>query len=434
MPYQVTPAEAIEGEIQPPSDKSISHRAVILGSLAHGVTTVTNFLHGADTAASISCVRALGIDIRVEEPSPDSRGLNVTVQGHGHEGFREPEQVLDVRNSGTTIRILSGLLASLPFTSVVTGDHSILQRPMDRIIEPLRLMGADIRGRDGDRYAPLTIRGAALRGVDYAMPVASAQVKSCILLAGLGAQGPTLVREPAPSRDSAERMLRAMGARVSVNGNNVAVEPGPLHAAHFRVPGDASSAAPWMVLAATHPSARLHIRGVGINPRRIGIVGVLRSMGAKITIQERAAGGPMPVADISVETARLTAVSIHGDIIPNVIDEIPILALAATQADGETIIRDAAELRVKESDRIKTTVAELRKLGADIEELPDGMIIRGPTKLKGAPCCSHGDHRIAMTLGIAGLLAQGETLIHDPECVDVSYPGFWEDLESLRAG
>ncbi len=433
MPYQVSPAASILGEIEPPGDKSISHRAVMLGSLAHGVTSISNFLHGADTAATIACLQALGIDIRVEDPAPSARGINITIEGHGREGFREPEQVLDVRNSGTTMRVMSGILASLPFLSVMTGDDSIVHRPMRRVIDPLRHMGADIFARADESYPPIVIKGAKLRGIEYSPAVMSAQVKTAVLLAGLGAEGRTIVNQASASRDHTTRMLATMGARISAKGANVELEPSELNAIDIQVPGDISSAAPWLVLAAAHPHARIRLSRVGVNPSRIGIVHVLRSMGATITLEDLPPAGAEPLADISVESGHLIGVTIEGDVIPNVIDEIPIIALAATQADGETIIRDAAELRVKESDRISATTSELRKLGADIEELPDGMIIRGPTNLKGSLCRSHGDHRLAMTLGIAGLLAQEETIIYGPECVDVSYPGFWEDLESLRS-
>ena len=434
MPLQVSPVASIQGEIEPPGDKSISHRAVMLGSLAHGLTNISNFLDGADTAASIACLQALGVDIRVEHPTPSARGLNVTVEGHGREGFREPEQVLDVRNSGTTMRVMSGILASLPFFSVITGDDSLVRRPMRRVIDPLRHMGADIFGRADDSYPPLVIRGGKLRGIEYAPSVMSAQVKTAVLLAGLSADGRTVVNHASATRDHTTRMLRAMGAHISMNGDSVELKPGELTAMDIDVPGDISSAAPWLVMAATHPRARLCLINVGVNPGRIGIVHVLKSMGASITLEERPPAGGEPIANISVESSGLKAVTVEGEMVPNVIDEIPIIALAATQADGETVIRDAAELRVKESDRISATVSELRKLGADIEELPDGMIVKGPTILKGALCRSHGDHRLAMTLGIAGLLAQDETLIYNPECVEVSYPGFWEDLEALRAG
>ena len=434
MVYRMQAAESLAGEIEPPGDKSISHRAAMLGGLAQDTTTVENFLHGEDTEATMNCLRSLGIEIHVEDPRPGSRGLRLIIEGRGRDGFQEPRQVLDVRNSGTTMRMMSGVLASMPFSSVLTGDDSLIKRPMRRIIDPLRLMGAEIYGRDGDRYPPLEIRGGGLRGIEYTLPVASAQVKSAVLLAGLGAEGHTVVHQPWATRDHTERMLQAMGADISVNDNSVSIAPGPLNSLEINVPGDVSSAAAWLVLAAIHPDARIRLRNVGVNPGRIGIVHVLKSMGAAVTMEERASAGAEPVADISVESSFLTGVSIRGETIPNVIDEIPLIALAATQADGETEIRDAAELRVKESDRIATTVCELRKLGADIEDLPDGMIVKGPTPLKGAHCESHGDHRLAMTLGVAGLLARGETLVANHECVAVSYPGFWEDLESLRTG
>ena len=432
MAYRVPRASRISGELAPPGDKSISHRAAMMGSLAVGVTIVDNFLDGADTNATVACLRDLSAEISVE--AAGSRGLRLTIDGRGREGFRAPEKVLDVRNSGTTMRLLSGILATLPFSSVLTGDESILRRPMRRIIEPLRLMGADISGRDGDRYAPLTINGGDLRGIDYTLPVSSAQVKSAILLAGLGAKGPTTVREIGSSRDHTVHMLRAMGASVYVGGHSVAVDPGPLHGVDIRIPGDASSAAAWIALGVAHPDARITLRGVGSNPGRVGIVNILRSMGASIVMEEQPPAGTEPVADITVESSDLTGTVIGGDAIPNAIDEIPLIALAATQARGHTEIRDASELRVKESDRIATTVSELRKLGADIEETPDGMIINGPTPLTGARGESYGDHRLAMALGVAGLLAEGETVVEGHECVDVSYPGFWADLESLRAG
>ena len=434
MPQQVYPADSIDGELEPPGDKSISHRAVILGSLAHGVTNVSNFLHGADTAASISCLRALGADIRIEDPDHNSRAPTVAIQGHGREGLHEPEHVLDVRNSGTTMRVMAGILASMPFLSVLTGDHSLVQRPMRRVIDPLRHMGADLFGRADDNYPPLVIRGAKLRGIEYAPSVMSAQVNTAVLLAGLAAEGRTVVGQATAARDHTVRMLKAMGAHISINGSSVELVPGELAAIDIHVPGDISSAAPWLVLAAAHPHARLRLTGVGVNPGRIGIIQVLKSMGAALTLEDLPPAGAEPMADISIRSSPLRAVTIQGEMVPYVIDEIPIIALAATQAGGETVIRDAAELRVKESDRIATTVAELRKFGADIEELPDGMIVRGPTELKGAPCRSHADHRLAMTLGVAGLLAKDQTLVYDPECVNVSYPGFWEDLESLGAG
>jgi 3-phosphoshikimate 1-carboxyvinyltransferase len=430
----VESARVISGEIEPPGDKSISHRAAILGALAHGTTCVGNFLHGEDTEATIDCLHSLGVDIRVENPAPGSRGYGLTIRGKGREGFREPERVLDLRNSGTTMRVMSGVLASLPFFSVLTGDDSLVHRPMRRVIDPLQHMGAEIHGRDEDQYPPLVIKGSKLRGIEYAPAVMSAQVKTAVLLAGLGAEGRTVVSQATATRDHTERMLQAMGADISVNGTSVSIGPAPLTGIRIEVPGDVSSAAPWLVLAAFHPQARIRLTKVGVNPGRTGILTVLRSMGGNITLEERRSVGAEPIADITVESSGLTATCIQGEIIPNVIDEIPLIALAATQAEGRTEIKDAGELRVKESDRIATTVGELQKLGADIEELPDGMVINGPTQLKGALCDGHGDHRLAMTVGIAGLLACGETLVEGHECVAVSYPGFWEDLESLRSG
>ena len=288
MVYRVRTAKSLAGDIEPPGDKSISHRAAMLGGLAKGTTIVQNFLHGEDTEATIDCLRALGVDIHVEDPLPGSRGLRLIIKGRGREGLREPQQTLDVRNSGTTMRMMSGILASMPFSSLLTGDNSLVRRPMRRVIDPLRLMGAKIYGRDRDRLPPLHIRGGGLHGIDYTLPVASAQVKSAVLLAGLGAEGCTVVHQPWATRDHTERMLQAMGADISVNGNSVSIAPGPLNSLEIDVPGDASSAAAWMVLGAIHPDARIRLRNVGVNLGRIGIVHVLKSMGASVTMDEQA--------------------------------------------------------------------------------------------------------------------------------------------------
>ncbi|MCH8086688.1 MAG: 3-phosphoshikimate 1-carboxyvinyltransferase [Chloroflexi bacterium] len=438
MTYKVTPASALEGEIEPPGDKSISHRAVIFNSIAHGRASISNYLEGADTLATVRCLEALGVDIRIEGGQAAGAGGRqsplLTVTGCGIEGLAEAAGSLDARNSGTTMRLLAGLLSAAPFFTVISGDASLSSRPMGRVIEPLRLMGADIRGRDRDGFAPLAIRGGGLKGIEYHMPVASAQVKSAILLAGLFAEGTTTLHQPAPSRDHTERLFRAMGAALTTTENTITLDPGPLTCLDVQVPGDISSAAPWLVAGSLHPEARITIRGVGVNPTRTGIIDVLRAMGAQLVIGEPRESGGEPVADITVESSRLEGVEICGDLVPRLIDEIPLIALAATQATGTTVISDAQELRIKESDRIQTTVQELRRLGADVEERPDGMIIRGPTPLRGATCDSHGDHRLAMALGIAGLVTRGETIVSDPGVVDVSYPGFWKDLERLKAG
>jgi len=361
----------------------------------------------------------------------------IEIHGVGVMGFTEPDTVLDAGNSGTTMRLLTGLLAGQAFFTVITGDASLCSRPMGRVIHPLRLMGARIYGRNRDTLAPLAIKGQELHGLDYTLPVASAQIKSAMLIAGLFSQqkGRTVVREPAVSRDHTERMLRAMGVKVTAEGPVVTLMPpaAPPKAIDVHVPGDISSAAYWLVLGAIHPNARVRIKGTGVNPTRTGIIDVLLKMGARIKAENERVINNEPVADLVVESSELTAAEIGGDLVPRLIDEVPVLAVAACLATGTTVIKDAAELRVKETDRIAFLVAELSKMGADVEELPDGIIIRGGGKLNGAECSSHGDHRIAMALGVAGAIANGETLIEDAGVVDISYPGFWQELERLTA-
>lgn len=414
----------LEGVITPPGDKSISHRVAIFNSLAKGVARITNFAPGQDCAATLRCLRALGVSI--EQDGPDT----LTVYGRGG-ALDEPADVLNAGNSGTTMRLLAGVLAGQPFLSILTGDRSLRSRPMDRVIKPLVEMGAQIWGREGNRLAPLAIRGGHLQGISYTLPVASAQVKSCILLAGLFAQGETVVVEPAPTRDHTERLFQAMGASLVRDGLTVRLTPSALTAKDIWVPGDLSSAAYWLVAAACHPQARITLRGVGINPTRTGILDALRQMGARLEILNPREEGGEPVADITASSSTLEAIVIQGDMVPRIIDEIPVLAVAACCARGTTLIRDAQELRVKESDRIATTVRELRRMGADIEELPDGMRIRGPVRLQGATCRSYGDHRLAMALGVAGLLASGETVVQGAECAAVSYPSFWDHMALL---
>lgn len=426
MEQHIRKPRTLEGEITPPPDKSISHRSLILNSLAEGQARVTNFLTAADCLSTLSCLRALGVEI-------ERHGSTVTVHGRGAKGFREPKEILDAGNSGTTIRLLSGLLASQPFRCIITGDASLRSRPMGRVIEPLSLMGAVIRGHEESQRAPLTIEGGKLHGIRYRLPVASAQVKSAILLAGLFAEGETVIEEPAPSRDHTERMLRAMGAAVKTEGRVITIVPKhtPLRPLTLQVPGDVSSAAFWLVAGAVHPNARIKIRGVNMNPTRSGVIDILQSMGARLIIDSQHMEGDEPTADIEIQSSRLRAVSFGGEMIPRLIDEIPVLAVAAAVAEGTTVIRDAGELRVKESDRIAATVRELSRLGARIEELPDGMIIKGVPSLKGNRCDSHEDHRLAMALAVAGLIAEGETIISRAEAVDISYPEFWRDLGRL---
>jgi 3-phosphoshikimate 1-carboxyvinyltransferase len=421
----------LRGTLIAPGDKSISHRAVLLNAFALGTAQITGFVRAADCLSTVRCVRALGVPVEV----PDDPAAPVVIHGTGPGGWREPEGVLDCGNAGTTMRFLCGLLAGRPFFSVLDGDASLRRRPMGRIAAPLRAMGATIDGRDGGRLAPLAVRGGALCGIDYDLPVASAQVKSALLLAGLQATGPTTLRSPAPSRDHTERLLRAMGAALEGDGTTLTIQPltAPLRAVDVHVPGDISSAAFWLVLGALHPDAELTIRDVGVNPTRTGVLDVLAAMGAEIKVaNERIIAGE-PLADLTVRSARLRGTEIAGDLIPRLIDEIPVLAVAAALADGHTVIRDAAELRVKESDRIAALCHELARLGACVAERPDGLVISGVRHLRGAACETHHDHRLAMALAVAGAVAEGETVIHDAEVAAVSYPGFWADLQRVMS-
>jgi len=425
MERRIKGCSSLSGEVTPPGDKSISHRAVLLNSMTRGRARIENFAPGDDFWATVSCLRALGVEF-IEESGV------LTVSGVGSDGFIEPADVLNAGNSATTMRLLAGLLAAQPFLSIITGDESLRSRPMGRLIHPLRLMGAEIWGRGANSLAPLAIRGNRLRGIDYRLPVASAQLKSAILIAALFAQGETTVEEPAPSRDHTERLLRAMGANLHSDGTKIKLIPcASLSATDVRVPGDISSAAFWLVAAAIHPNAHIKIKDTGVNPTRTGFIDILHNMGARIEVENQRMEGSEPVADLEVESSELVATQIGGDLIPRLIDELPLVALAGCFARGTTIIRDAQELRVKEADRIGATAKELSRLGAHIEELPDGMIVHGGRKLEGGDCSSHRDHRLAMALGIAGLLARGETVLHDAEVVAVSYPSFWQDLERL---
>ena len=428
MRQTVRPARTLRGALTPPGDKSVSHRAAILNAIASGVAVVENFQQGADCLATLRCLRLLGVDWRRRDEA------TLEIAGAGRGGLREPEAVLDCRNSGTTMRLLAGLLSAQPFFSVLTGDRSLRSRPMARVIEPLRAMGAQINGRDGDNRPPLAIRGSRLRGIAYRLPVASAQVKSALVLAALCAEGETVIEEPQPTRDHTERMLAAMGAEITF-GEGPAIRVQPLEreisALSLRVPGDISAAAPWLVLAAAHPDAELRILGVGVNPSRTGILDALAMMGADVRLEEERSWGAEPVADIVVRSSRLQGAVIEGELVPRAIDELPLLALAGCFAEGETVIKDAAELRVKESDRIAATARELRRLGAEVEERADGLCVAGGRPLRGAGVSAHGDHRLAIMLAVAGILAQGETVIHKAEAVEVSYPWFWRDLEAI---
>jgi 3-phosphoshikimate 1-carboxyvinyltransferase len=420
----------LRGTIAVPGDKSVSHRAALFGAIAYGTTIARRFLNASDCRATLSCLWALGVQSTLTEESPGLATLEV--RGAGLRGLREPADVLDAWNSGTTLRLLSGILAGQPFLSILTGDPSLRERPVDRVVTPLRQMGATITARDGDRLPPLAVRGGGLHAVRYAMPVASAQVKSAVLLAGLFAEGETVVEEPAPTRDHTERLLSAMGVDVRREGPAVGLSPPErLEPLEIIVPGDISAAAFWLAAAAAHPDAELHIKGAGTNQTRSGVLDALRAMGGDIDIGEERLAGEEPVADITVRSSRLQGTEIAGDLIPRLIDEIPALAVAACFAEGRTTFRDAEELFVKESNRAAALVRELRKLGARVEELPDGLAIEGTGALNGAAVSGGGDHRVTMALAIAGMLANGETVIEDGESVDVSYPAFWDEVHTV---
>ncbi len=417
----------LKGEIAVPGDKSISHRALILNAMASGTARVTGLSNGEDVMSTMACLRGLGVEI-TEGAHPGE--YHVTGRGPV---LQEPGDILDAGNSGTSMRLLSGLLATQPFMSVLTGDASLRTRPMRRIVDPLQRMGAQVLARQDGNLAPLVINGGSLSGIEYDLPVASAQVKSCIMLAGLAAEGDTLIHQPALSRDHTERMVSAMGVRVEEEGLDLFLQPGALRALDISVPGDISSAAFWIVAGLCHADSSVIVRSVGLNPSRTGILDALQAMGAGNSLQlinERIEGGE-PVADVQVTPGQLHGTEIAGEMIPRLLDEVPILAVAACFAEGETVIRDAAELRVKESDRIATTVEELSRLGADIEAREDGMAIRGTGRLVGAACQSHGDHRLAMALAVCGLLAEGDITVQGASDASISYPPFWDDLATL---
>lgn len=424
MSFILSPVPALRGTVTVPGDKSISHRAVMLGALAQGDTHITGFLMGEDCLSTISCFRKMGIDISISQEK-------VIVHGAGLHGLQSPSELLYTGNSGTTTRLLCGILAGQPFSSVLNGDASIQKRPMGRIIKPLRQMGANIDGKDGN-LCPLTIHPAPLSGIRYELPVASAQLKSAILLAGLFADGQTTVIEPAASRDHTERMLRGLGANVETQGTVITLTPPEtLYAVDVEVPGDISSAAYFLVAGLILPDSEMVIRNVGVNPTRTGILDALTAMGAEIErFNER--GDVEPVCDLRVRSSRLHGTVIGGDIIPRLIDELPVLAVAAAFAEGETIIRDAQELKVKESNRIAAMAAELSRTGADVRETDDGMVICGGKPLHGADFLSYADHRIAMSMAVCALACDGSSSIDDPSCVAISYPTFFDTLDNLK--
>jgi 3-phosphoshikimate 1-carboxyvinyltransferase len=422
------PGKRLKGELRVPSDKSISHRAVMLPSINKGEVLVKNFLRSEDCLNTLKAFLALGAEI-------EDRGEELLIKGKGKRSLKEPFNILDLGNSGTSIRLISGILAGQPFYSVLTGDKYLRRRPMDRIAQPLRTMGATILGREGGKYPPLTVVGREkLKGIDFKSPKASAQVKSAVLLAGLFTDEIVRVTEPSKSRDHTERMLKAFGVEVKVKG--LTVELGKERELErdlvIEIPADISSAAFFIVGALITPGSEVLLKEVILNPTRTGILRVIERMGGNIKILNRRTTGGEEVGELLVKyTPELKGTVIHGDEIPTLIDEIPVIAILATQAHGETVIKDAGELRVKESDRIKSTVENLRRVGAKAEELPDGMIITGKTPIKGGKVSSYGDHRIAMSFAIASLISQEPIEIDDVECVSTSYPGFFDDLKKL---
>ena len=420
-----TKVNSLKGEVAIPGDKSISHRAVMFGSLAEGTTEVTNFLQGADCLSTIFCFRKLGIEI-------ENTSQRILIHGKGLHGLTEPSDTLDTGNSGTTTRLISGILAGQRFTTVLNGDASIQTRPMKRIMTPLSMMGADITSLKGNDCAPLRICGGQLHGIAYTSPVASAQVKSCILLAGLYADAPTSVLEPVLSRNHTELMLAGFGAHITSSGTTATIEPEPdLNGMKIEVPGDISSAAYFLAAGLMIPNSEIMIKNVGINPTRDGILRVAKEMGGDITILNEKTSGGEPTCDLLVRSSSLKGVTIGGEIIPTLIDEIPMIAVMACFAEGITTIKDAQELKVKESNRIDTVVTNLKAMGAHIEATDDGMIIEGGYPLHGAVIDSHLDHRIAMSFAVGALGADGETTIEGADCVKISYPEFYQTLEKL---
>ncbi len=424
----LTAVPRLRGSLAVPGDKSISHRVVMFNAVAEGNARITNFLTGADCLSTIACMQALGVRI-------ERNGDEVQVFGRGLRGLQPPTTVLDCGNSGTTIRLLTGLLAGQAFSATLTGDESLRSRPMLRVVEPLRRLGAEIEGADGGKRAPLTVHGRPLRGGKIELTVASAQVKSALLLAGLLADGPVELTGKAASRDHTERLLAAMGIDLRVEQGRIVLYP-PAHPVFpyplsLRVPGDPSSATFWWVAAAMHPEAEITTTGVCLNPTRTGALDVLRAMGANISVQNQRNEGQEPVGDVTVRGGPLTATTIGGDLIPRLIDELPVLAVAAANAHGTTVVRDAAELRAKESDRIATVATELGKLGAAVTPTEDGFVIDGGGELHGAAVESYGDHRLAMALAVASLTAEGTTMIANADSVVVSYPSFWQHLAQV---
>jgi 3-phosphoshikimate 1-carboxyvinyltransferase len=428
MRLRVRPARRLTGRAEVPGDKSISHRAALLGGIAQGVTEIHGYLEAEDCLRSLAAIGALGVEVTRKGPG------EYRIAGAGLRGLSEPGDVIDCGNSGTTARLLLGLLAGQPFWTMLTGDESLRRRPMGRVAEPLRRMGATVVGRADGARLPLAVRGAdRLTAIDYLLPVASAQLKSALLLAGLYAAGPVTVREPAASRDHSERMLRRFGVLVETADGMVRITPSELTGTTLRVPGDLSSAAFLLAAALVVPGSRVTVAGVGLNPTRTGLLEVLGEMGARLFVTpEKCPGEPVePLGSIVAETSELRGTRIAGALIPRLIDEVPVLAVVAAVAEGRTEIRDAAELRVKESDRIAMLARGLGAMGVRVSELPDGLAIDGGARLRGARVASGGDHRLAMALAVAGLVAEGETVVEDTACIETSFPGFAETVNAL---
>jgi 3-phosphoshikimate 1-carboxyvinyltransferase len=419
--------KGLSGSIAVPGDKSISHRSVMFGAISEGVSTVTNFLPGDDCLSTISCFRKLGVQIEEHENE-------LRIIGKGLDGLSEPAEFLDVGNSGTTIRLMLGILSGRPFFAALQGDHSIGKRPMTRVTVPLREMGAQIEGRKNGEYTPIAIRGGNLKPIHYQMPVASAQVKSSLLFAGLQADGETTIIEKTESRDHTERMIRHFGGEIKKESGRITIKGGQkLFGAHVHVPGDISSAAFFLVAGAVIPNSEITLTNVGLNPTRTGIFDVMKQMGADIQILRSEDQAFEPYGDLLIKTSQLKGTIIEGDLIPRLIDEIPIIALLATQAEGTTIIKDAQELKVKETNRIDTVVNELKKLGANIVATEDGMIINGKSSLQGGTVSSHGDHRIGMMLAIAAAICSDDVYLENPTAISVSYPNFFTHLNQLQS-
>lgn len=425
--------EPLRGKVTVPGDKSISHRAVMLASLAEGQSQVRRWLPAGDTRATLSAMRALGVEIVVHRQS--EQAWNLQIAGRGLHGLQAPKAALDCRNAGTCMRLLAGILAGQRFPTVLDGSEQLRKRPMQRIVAPLHQMGAQIDARDG--RAPLHITPSSLTGIDYEMPVASAQVKSAVLLAGLYAEGQTRVWQPGPARDHTERMLQAMGVTVQTDGDRISLQPPaagqPLQPLDITVPGDISSAAFVLVAATAVPHSQVEVQNVGINETRTGLLSLLDAMGANVGIGKRRASGGEPVADLTASFAEIHGAEAGGDLVVRAIDEFPIWAVAATQAGGRSVLRDAAELRVKEVDRIERLASELRCMNIPVTEREDGFIIEGPLRPRGATADSHGDHRLGMALAVAGLLGDSPTTISGAECISDSFPGFVETMTALGA-